>query len=63
MRLFECTKLTAKSKQTSNMVVVMTMTLKPAIISVFRPAFSIRTKDTKVMATFIAPIPKVADWA
>ena len=35
---------------------------RPTIIKVFLPAFSISTRDTKVMATFMAPMPRVADW-
>ena len=45
------------------MVVHTTITLNPININVFRPAFSIKTKETKVIATFMPPMPKVADWA
>ena len=51
------------AKQMRSMVVVANMMAKPVIISVFLPAFSIRTKETKVMATFTVPMPRVADWA
>ena len=45
------------------MVVHTTMTLNPINIKVLRPAFSIMINETMVMATFMAPMPKVADWA
>ena len=45
------------------MVVQTTITLNPTNIRVFRPAFSIKAKETKVIATFMPPMPKVADWA
>ena len=35
----------------------------PVNIKVFRPAFSIKTREIMVIATFIPPIPRVADWA
>ena len=38
------------------------MPTRPLIIKVLRPAFSIMIRETKVIATFIAPIPRVADW-
>ena len=43
-------------------MVITIMMHSPVIIRVFLPAFSINTNDTKVIATFIAPIPRVADW-
>ena len=43
-------------------MVIQNMMHRPTIIRVFLPALSISTRDTKVMATFMAPMPRVADW-
>ena len=43
-------------------VVMQNIPMSPATIKVFLPAFSMATSDTKVMATFMAPMPRVADW-
>jgi hypothetical protein len=55
--------LTAAARQIKSIVVVPIMIQSPMIMSVFLPAFSIKIKLIMVMATFIAPIPNVADWA
>ena len=54
-------QLTAAAKQIKSIVVVNIITDNPLSIRVFLPAFSINIKEIIVMATFIAPIPKVAD--
>jgi hypothetical protein len=43
-------------------MVIKTMILRPTTIRIFLPAFSIRARETNVMATFMAPMPRVADW-
>ena len=44
-------------------VVQTNMTPSPVSIKVFLPAFSIKMREMMVMATFIPPIPRVADCA
>ena len=47
----------------SKHVVHINMIPSPVSIKVFRPAFSIRIREMMVIATFIPPIPRVADCA
>lgn len=47
-------------RQIMRMVVLMHWILSPANMRVILPAFSIRTSETKVMATLTVPIPRVA---
>ena len=56
-------RLTAAAKQINKTVVVTNMMLRPTTIKVFLPAFSIKTNEIKVIATFMEPIPNVADCA
>ena len=52
--------LTASFKQIKRTVVQIIITDNPLSIKVFRPAFSIKINEITVIATFIAPMPKVA---
>ena len=56
-------ELTAATRQTRIMMVETSMTQRPMIIRVLRPARSTRTKLMKVMPTLTTPIPRVAFWA
>ncbi len=62
LRVRVCT-FTLKMRQKSSSVVDTNMMARPTIIRVFLPDFSISAKETKVIATFTAPMPRVALWA
>ena len=47
----------------SRHVVQINIIPSPININVFLPAFSIKTREIIVIATFMPPIPRVADWA
>ena len=53
-------KLTDRTREIQRRVVIHSIIINPVIIKVFLPALSMRTRDTKVMATFMAPMPRVA---
>lgn len=58
-----CRVLTTTTRETVRMSVETNMPMKPTSSNVFRPAFSITTSETNVMATFMAPTPSVANCA
>ena len=57
------TFFTLTNKHISRHVVHINITPSPESINVFLPAFSIKIRDMMVIATFMPPIPSVADCA
>ena len=53
--------LTKVRRAEKRRVVIANMKTSPMTIRVLRPAFSMRTRDTNVIRTFIVPMPSVAD--
>ena len=53
--------LTKLRRAAKSIVVMRNMKTRPMTIRVLRPAFSIRTRDTNVIRTFMEPMPSVAD--
>ena len=53
--------LTKVRRDARSRVVIRNIPVRPINIRVFLPAFSIRTRDTNVIRTFMVPIPRVAD--
>lgn len=56
-------ELTTKARQMVKRTVSTNIPENPIRRSVFRPAFSTRTNEIKVISTFIEPMPNVLYWA